>query len=251
MSKRTISRMLFLVLVLGLTYGGLNLAGASVPGGPSVFVNNTSTNPVPVNVNNESVHVNGTVSVGNTPSVKLDPSGNTISVGNTPSVKLDTSGNTVTVGNTPSVKLDPTGNTVQLDPSTVLKTTAADNPAFQPVHGQLDAFFPDGQTGAATTAYTVPAGKELVIEQASFDAALPTGEDVAVVVLYVNGYEQNFLSPLHVGVENTQASDTSGSELTRVYAGPGSLVDCGFGRYPATGTGSFVCAFNGYLVNLP
>src|SRR5215472_5016389 len=61
------------VLAVGLTYGGLNIAGAAVPGGVSgdVTVENTPTNPVPVS---------GAVTVADTPSVKIDPTGNSVSV---------------------------------------------------------------------------------------------------------------------------------------------------------------------------
>ena len=78
----------FLVLALGLAYGGVNVAGADVPGGVSgnVTVQNTATNPVPVS---------GAVTVANTPSVKIDPSGNTVQLSGTADVNVKNSSLTV------------------------------------------------------------------------------------------------------------------------------------------------------------
>jgi hypothetical protein len=76
------------VLGLGLVYGGLNIAGAAVPGGVSgdVTVQNTATNPVPVS---------GSVTVANTPSVKIDPSGNAVQLSGTADVNVKNSSLTV------------------------------------------------------------------------------------------------------------------------------------------------------------
>jgi hypothetical protein len=93
MSKGIIGRTLIFVVVVGLAYGGINLALAGTPPGLSgaVTVENTATNPVPVDVTNTSVPVSGTVTVGNTPSVKIDPTDNTVQIGGTPNVNVTNS----------------------------------------------------------------------------------------------------------------------------------------------------------------
>jgi hypothetical protein len=69
---------------------------------------------------------------------------------------------------TGTVKIDPTGSTV--------KTNQADSPAFSPVHGstEVDVF---GQNSGRASGYTVPAGKELVIQNVTFQANLNAGND--------------------------------------------------------------------------
>jgi hypothetical protein len=70
-----------------------------------------------------------------TPVVFTDASGastgNTITIGNTPTEKIDPTSNTVTVGNSPTVKIDPSNNTVNIDPASngvsVTNTDASGN----------------------------------------------------------------------------------------------------------------------------
>jgi hypothetical protein len=176
------------------------------------------------------------------------PTPSHVIVDNTP---LPVSG-TVTVGNTPNVKLDPTGNTVQLAAGASVKTSAADNPAFQPVQSAGGEEWVDGSPLVSVVVYTVPAGKELVIEQVSFRGDVPTGEDIYQATLSAGGLSHpNFLNVIHQAPQSSALTSISGSTLTRIYASPGDGVFCDFIRYPATGTGSAACAISGYLVNLP
>jgi hypothetical protein len=105
MTSKTLARLAFLVLAVGLVYGGLDIAGAAPPGGVSggVTVQNTPTNPVPVS---------GSVDVGNTPGVKIDPTGNTVQISGTPTVNV----NNASLPVAGTVKIDPSGNTVQTTP---------------------------------------------------------------------------------------------------------------------------------------
>jgi hypothetical protein len=91
-----------------------------------VFITNGPANPVPVSgtvtvtspqASPVPVHEQGTITIGGT--VGISPSANTITVGNTPSVKLDGTGNTVTVGNFPATQ-EVSGKVSSDDLTTVL-----------------------------------------------------------------------------------------------------------------------------------
>jgi hypothetical protein len=71
-------------LVLSVTVFGEPIAGASIPFS-NVIVGNTTTNPVPVDVQNASLPVTGTVTVGNLPTTQ-SVSG-TVNIGNLPSTQ--------------------------------------------------------------------------------------------------------------------------------------------------------------------
>jgi hypothetical protein len=211
-------RILFLVLVLGLIYGGFDLADAAGPPSivtGSVTVANSSSNPVPVeqqgtatvNVNNSSVPVTGTV------------------------------------------KIDPTGNTVQLGGTATVNTQAADNPAFQPARGDVVLTMVDGQQDAGDVAYTVPAGKELVIQSASFVADVHQGEHILNVSLNTGAgaFDVAPLSDEPAGPDDVIV----GGGATTLYADPGEQVQVTMTRFPTDANAAADVHVTGYLVNLP
>jgi hypothetical protein len=205
-------------LALGLIYGGLDLAGATGP--PSnvtgiVTVGNGASNPVPVQQQGTA-----TVNVSNS-----------------------------SVPVTGTVKIDPTGNTVQLGGTATVHTQAADNPAFTPVHLNQAVNFAAGEALESETPYVVPDGKELVIQQVSFEGHLPSGENIIQMTITTGD------GPTWFPVQSDEpagANDwiTGGGPAT-IYAGPGSFVAVELGRFPSNDTGSIGVAENGYLVNLP
>ena len=248
MSKRLIGRTLVLVLALGLTYGGLNLAGAAVPSGVlSVFVNNTATNPVPVNVSNESVHVNGTVSVANTPTVKVDPTGNTVTVGNTPNVKLDPTGNTVqiapgqsvSVSGTPTVSVSGTAS-VQVAPTDIVKAAA-----------YVDAQAPYNSDNKDL--YTVPAGKRLIVTYVSALGTTTTGTNEELTLYEIfNGTGGPIAAvPLHfVGTFTSSGGDNyQASEQTWFVVDSGDTLSASLAHSTNTGFAASNVNVYGYLVN--
>jgi len=237
------------VAVVVLLVTGWGSAIASNVG--SVLVANTASNPVPVTpTGTVPVHEQGTANVAEQ---NLDANGNikvheqgtaNVNVTNTPSVGLAASGNTV--------QISPNANTVKIDSagSGPIQTQAADNPAFSPIEAQaffrFDSFF----TGAGV--YTVPAHKELVIEQVSF--GMSAGLDVKIVGATIETFVNSQLTQFDVPMSEPQnadgQSDSYGDLTTRIYADPGTQVSC-LAERPrsdtSTGqTGS--CSISGYLV---
>jgi hypothetical protein len=198
MSKIWMTRLGVLVLALGLIYGGLDIAGAA-PGGPgppaqTVVVDNTATNPVPV-------QQQGTA--------------------------------TVTFANS------------------AIKTSAADNPAFQPVvvnkgtDDSLGVIFED--------LYTVPAGKELVITNISAQVGVPQATDFSD--LHFNSEVGGqvgvvYLPATKIGSDSSH-DISNGTSMTQIYGDPGTHVGCAAQRNSAQGDFLLNCSFEGYLVDLP
>jgi hypothetical protein len=135
--------MLLLALVIGVGYGGLDLAGAA-PSISSVIVGNTAANPVPVlqqgtasvNVTNGSVPVSG--------SVGIDPSANTVALDPTDSGKLDTANGHLN-------SLDRTVSEMGFAAHHILETSATPP---QPA-GFAESFSPSGQGGVSQFGSTV------------------------------------------------------------------------------------------------
>jgi hypothetical protein len=213
MNNRLVIRLGVLVLALGLVYGGLDLAGAA-PG---------ANGPPPQ-----------TVIVGNTATqpVPVQQQG-TASV-NVSNASLPVSG---------TVKIDPGGNGVE--------TTAADNPAFQPV---TRACFDDHTGGVNCDLYTVPAGKELVVTTASINITLAkassTGLSEALIGHVAGGNAGAFYVPVSNVGTGDLTSTLQGGGMTQFYADPGTTVTCSAG---SLGSGEMAeeCSVDGYLVNVP
>ena len=186
-----------------------------------------ASNPQPVVVSNVPLPVQGTVSVGNTPSVN---------VANTASV---------TVTNT---AVPVRGNIQVFNP-----LDAADNPVPLVVRtlGQpyFDFCLGSGNPNSFCQFNAVPAGMRLVIQTVSFTSRSGTGVDLyrALVSTTVNG---NGPQPLYFALSNTGTDQNGGSYQaatisTTLYADPNSNPECdGLG----TGYNDFFCSISGYLI---
>jgi hypothetical protein len=222
-------------LALGLIYGGFDLAGATGP--PSnvtgiVTVGNDASNPVPVQQQGTA-----TVNVNNTPLPVQQQGTATVNVSNTP---LPVTG---------TVKIDPTANTVQLGGTATVHTQAADNPAFEPVGGGASLNAGDGDVIFSGFAYTVPAGKELVIQSATFAADLLQGEHILFVAITTD-HGTVYLAPLSDESSDTRDEIVGGGPIT-LYASPGDQVSVRATRFPTNAESTIEVDFTGYLVNLP
>jgi hypothetical protein len=212
MNRRLISRLGVLVLALGLVCGGLDLAGAA-PG----------ANGPPAQ----------TVTVGNTADAPVPVQQQGAAIVNVSNPSLPVTG---------TVKIDPTGNTV--------KTNQADNPAFSPAQGSAEVNVFGGNSGQAS-AYTVPVGKELVIQNVTFHASLAAGDDFYFAAVAQGASLVDYLPMLSETQLNAgqPPSVTDGGQTT-LYFGPDQVVEF-VARTTGTNGGIFDFAFNGYLVNVP
>lgn len=218
--RKTIVTLAVLVPVLGLVYGGLNIAGAAQPAASSnVTIDNTAANPVPVE---EQSTVNVKVRNANGNPVPVQQQGPL----------------TVTVSN-PSL---PVTGTLNIDPSSVQKTSAADNPALQPVE----------VVGGEGNIYSVPAGKELVIDQVSI-IAIPVSPSVPAATgeLLVRTPGSSLASfseffPLEV----SGGIFMSGSQHTQFYASAGQNLFCGILTADQNLQDSAECNVAGHLVDI-
>lgn len=120
--------------------------------------------------------------------------------------------------------------------------------AFQPVDAALTGTLVNGGADITTSTYVVPAGKELVIEQVSFSVTMPKNENLPYAFILANR-NATYVAPMHKAPASASTTAITGSQLTRIYADPGSGVDCVFTRFPATGSGPTECDFDGYLIN--
>jgi hypothetical protein len=199
----------------------------------NVLVANTSANPVPVQATGTlPVHEQGTANVNVTNTVPVSGS---VGITGTPSVSLS---------GTPTVK-----------------TTAVDNPAFQPVEVEGSVVDGSDTTIADKAIYTVPAGKELVIQQVQMQSVLPSGEHVIESsIATVNSTQlgrptfYRWIVPETTAVVDTFGTDWIGAIQTTLYADPGTNVAMRCRRSDTTGTSngvSVTCDFSGYLVSLP
>ena len=122
-----------------------------------------------------------------------------------------------------------------------LATSAADNPAKQPVEVQVIL----SNVATFSTFYTVPAGKRLVIEYVNIFSNYPSDPDDYSFVLDTDNIFTNF---------NEVASGTpysASSEKVLIYAEAGSAVT-GFFQYRGSNTSPQIyVTLSGYLVNVP
>jgi hypothetical protein len=129
--------------------------------------------------------------------------------------------------------------TVRVDPSTVVQTSAADNPGFQPV-----VLY---QPNCGGDLYTVPSGKELVVDQASFHANFATDANGGVVVFKGSTIVFDLWVPMTSS--DPAQGEFAGSEQTQFYAAPGDRLNIFFNE---GGSDSIMdCSVAGHLVNLP
>jgi hypothetical protein len=224
---------------LALSAGSFLLSGAGASHAQllaqDVRVINKPANPVPVQ-SQGTTNIAGNVNVTNTPSV---------SIANTPTVSAQEFGQwNVNISNKP---------TVTLDSSAPVNVRDVDNPALQPFQRNLVVLIPPGQNNAVDQ-YSVPAGKRLVIEFTSTSVTAPTGMKLWVRLQTFTGgvfSNYNLTSTL---LANTAGTDFSvGSQTTRIYADPGSIVTLVVNVLGATAgpnTGAEV-DLSGHFVDVP
>jgi len=130
-----------------------------------------------------------------------------------------------------------------------------DNPARHP--------FTTTCTGASITQVStcnppaIPAGQEVVIETISFTGFGDSDKSVLVPTIstIAAGFFQTyFLTPISdTGAFQPTNADFSGVQSARLYADPGTLIECGGftrGQNPSVGL-TIECKISGYFVTLP
>ncbi len=127
-----------------------------------------------------------------------------------------------------------------------------DNPARQPFQAAVEISMPDG-TGGQNGFVTVPANKRLVIEYASGEAFMPTGQKCLFSVITTIGGAST-------GTRHYLDSDALGKfgapdyfragQVVRLYADPKTTVMLRADRDVATGTATARMSISGYLVDL-
>lgn len=154
----------------------------------------------------------------------------------------------VAVEGTPSVTV---GNT----PSEPVPTRSVDEPPLQPVQRTGLVIFDAGDQIKEQTLYTVPAGKRLVIEEASVRAQLFDGVSQAMVFVRSNGggLGGHYVPLTSLGVIDGMGAVLVGTELLRGYADAGSNVDVSITLNTVSSSGlagRFEVTFTGHLVGL-
>jgi hypothetical protein len=99
-------------------------------------------------------------------------------------------------------------------------------------------------------AYTVPAGKELVLQESSFHATVQPGQDLQGVDVNTNAGFANWIAPQHETTDELGDTSIVGSTAGTYYAAPGQRVYCEFRRNATAGDMSAECTLNGYLVTV-
>jgi len=210
----------------------------------TVTVQNANNNPVPTTIQNTpTVNVSGTVPVSGTVGISGTPSVNATITG-TPSVSV-TGTPTVSVTNLPTGTAGPSSTTGVL-------VKSLDNPGLQPFQKTIQCVItvtPNSSTCPAT--YTVPAGKELVIEYlmgvAGYNGAL--GQVAYELDTTVAGNAASYFYP---PIPNWFVPNSE--HLVRIYADPSStVVFTGFviGPVGSPGSATFTMTLSGHLVNVP
>jgi len=181
-----------------------------------------------------------------------------VNVVNTPTVSAQQSGSwSVGISGTPVVGISANNNVVRVDTTNPVAARDVDNPSRQAFQHQFDnLFIPNGSYGVQTT-YSVPAGKRLVIEEASLQCAVPTG-DVPWVALYttiqgVDGIEGAQLDLQFPKLRSLPNGDSFGSTTPIVaYADGGTDVVVTLGNQTGDGTaGACSITLVGHFVGLP
>jgi hypothetical protein len=132
-----------------------------------------------------------------------------------------------------------------------------DNAARQPVVFQATVDFNAGSNDSGAgraVAFTVPAGKRLVIETISGQIFVPTGQQVTITVgAQVGGSEAFYFLPFDSKLANDPPNNDTyiGTFSVRIYADAGNSVFLDVHRSSSQGDAQFgIVTFSGYLVNL-
>ena len=171
-----------------------------------------------------------------------------VNVVNTPNVNI---ANTpiVTLSGTPSVSITGTPN-VNVANTPIVQDR--DNPARQPFETSVGVLIQDGDNIGSRDITTVPAGKVLVIEQASVDGRLTGQRLVSVLIQWQMDLNQG---ALHYLVPNAEGTDRFGrnvfivSEHVRLYFAAGETVVCFAERDGTAGQVTVSFSLGGYFVD--
>jgi len=216
----------------------------TVPVQVSGIVNTAITNaPIVTIKDTVPVQVGGTVNttVTNTPTVNINGTV-PVQVGGTVNAAI-TNTPTVSVSNLPTGTAGPTNTTVVL-------VKSLDNPAQQPFQTAVSCATPAGLASKCTANYSVPAGKEFVIEylQVSSTGNVTNGIPHYEVLTTAGGQALTYLYAAGIKLTSDSASD---EHMVRIYADPGSMIQF-TGAQTVTGAGiTFNLVMSGHLVNTP
>jgi hypothetical protein len=154
---------------------------------------------------------------------------------------VDADGNLQVSG---EVGIDPAGNTVSVDSSTPLSVSTIDDAARQAFEEAGTVGF---ATSVATLEFTVPEGKRLVIEFASFSVDIPTGQQVLEFRIQTRRVG-HLLVPSSTGAFFGSDHFVASQDL-RLYADGGTTVQLVGRRGTNTGAGVMYAAVSGYLID--
>jgi hypothetical protein len=108
----------------------------------------------------------------------------------------------------------------------------------------------DGSNTGLENVFTVPAGKQLVVEYVFVDGRVSVGQTLTSEFIAGNVFVHTTLFPQ--GEIDPGLETFSGEGAARLYVGPESEVSCQLRRSDADSPGSFIvgghCGFSGYLV---
>jgi hypothetical protein len=127
-----------------------------------------------------------------------------------------------------------------------------DNAARQPVQFPLTINGLDGSVNVSGSAYVVPAGKRLVIEQITASVGLPTPQWAQCFIFVTSGGNttRHFLR-LDPPIVDAGFGYFYTTLSVRLYADPGTNVVLGLARNSSSGAWTGFLTASGYLVNLP
>jgi len=219
----------------------------------TITVQNAPSNPVPANIN-----ANGTptVNVGNMPAVS-----GSVTVNNAEANPVPVSGS-VNAAITGSVGITgtPVVNAQSPNaPATVINSQAItpvvvrdmDERARHPFQHQFFCGTSPGSTSFCGDSFSVPAGKELVIEYLEMRASESGGNNMDYLTL---GTTTGGTTQTHYYPPGTLISPTLGRlnhEIVRLYADPGTSITLSGVATSTTGAVGFVVGVSGYLIDLP
>ena len=125
-----------------------------------------------------------------------------------------------------------------------------DHPARNVFQRRLNAFFAEGSFSGSES-FVVPAGERLVIEHVSSAGVVPVGQQLqGHIQTSVNGLvSPHWIVLTPQGVFVNQVS--TGSQLVRIYADPGTTVTLEGFRNGGSSTGGLDVTLSGHLVALP
>lgn len=129
----------------------------------------------------------------------------------------------------------------------------SDNPARQPFNVHLERDLPRGQsqTACPTTLYTVPSGKELVVEYVSLWGVSQNPETPNIAISRPGVQTEYLFFLQRKGTSEIGAPLYGASETTRLYFSPGDAVNYCVTRDQNTDDLGYRIRLSGYLVNLP